>query len=57
MMSLAMPGIPSGGSSIVTFIAHCTVVGINNPLDVLVYIMTIDWLMYDILNTKCIFQN
>ncbi len=44
-MSMAMPGAPSGGSSVVNFIAFCALIGIDNPLDVLAYTMTIDWLL------------
>ncbi|CAG2175872.1 unnamed protein product, partial [Oppiella nova] len=45
IMSMAFPGAPSGGSSIVNFIAFCSVIGIDNPLDILAYTMTMDWLM------------
>jgi hypothetical protein len=44
-MSMAFPGAPSGGSSIVHFIAFCALIGIDNPLDVLAYTMTIDWFL------------
>lgn len=40
-----MPGIPSGGSSFVKLMAFCAVIGIENPLDILSYTLTIDWLM------------
>ncbi|XP_054167837.1 excitatory amino acid transporter 5-like [Oppia nitens] len=45
IMSMAFPAAPSGGSSIVNFIAFCAIIGIDNPLDVLAYTISIDWLM------------
>ncbi|CAG2166526.1 unnamed protein product [Oppiella nova] len=45
MMSMALPGAPSGGSSIVNFITLSAIIGIENPLDILAYTMTMDWIM------------
>jgi hypothetical protein len=49
-MSIAVPAVPSGGGAIVTFMAFSAVIGIDNPLDVLAYTMTVDWLMSDLIN-------
>ncbi|CAG2103089.1 unnamed protein product [Medioppia subpectinata] len=45
IMTMSLPGAPTGGSSVVTFLAYCAIIGVNNPLDILAYIMTMDWLM------------
>ncbi|CAG2166403.1 unnamed protein product [Oppiella nova] len=45
VMSVAIPAISSGGAVIVTFVAFCASIGIENPLDVLAYTTTADWIM------------
>ncbi len=44
-MTMAFPAAPLGGSAIVNFLAFCSFIGIDNPLDILAYIMAIDWLL------------
>jgi hypothetical protein len=45
-MSMAFTGAPlGGGSAIVNFLAFCSFIGIDNPLDILAYVMAIDWLL------------
>ena len=46
IMTIAIPAISSGGAVWVTFVAFCTSIGIDNPMDALAYIMTVDWIMY-----------
>ncbi|CAG2165049.1 unnamed protein product [Oppiella nova] len=45
IMTIAIPAISSGGAVWVTFVAFCTSIGIDNPMDALAYIMTVDWIM------------
>ncbi|CAG2115178.1 unnamed protein product [Medioppia subpectinata] len=33
IMTMSLPGAPGGGSSLITFIAYCAIIGINNPMD------------------------
>ena len=46
LMSMAFAGAPSQGGSIVHFMAACAMIGVPNPIEILVYIMTIDIFMY-----------
>ena len=43
---MAFPAAPAGGSNIVQFVTTCAIVGVDNPLGVLAYTMTVDWLMW-----------
>ncbi|CAG2108679.1 unnamed protein product [Medioppia subpectinata] len=45
IMSMAIPSAPASGGSLVNFISYCAVIGIDYPLDILAYTMTMDWLM------------
>ncbi|CAG2102659.1 unnamed protein product [Medioppia subpectinata] len=45
IMSMAIPSAPASGGSLVHFISYCAVIGIDYPLDILAYTMTMDWLM------------
>ena len=46
LMSMAFLGTPLQGGTIVHFMAACAMIGIPNPFEILVYIMTIDIFMY-----------
>ena len=46
LMSMAFAGLPFHGGTIVNFLAACAIIGIPNPIEILVYIMTIDIFMY-----------
>ena len=45
LMSMALPGAPSSGGTIVNFMAACAVIGVPNPFEILPYIMAVEWLM------------
>ncbi|CAG2106455.1 unnamed protein product [Medioppia subpectinata] len=46
VMSVAIPAIGSGGAVIIIFASFCAALGIENPLDVLVYVSVGDLLVY-----------
>ena len=46
---MSLPAAPAAGSNVVFFVATCAVIGIDNPMEILAYIMTIDWIMLIIL--------
>ena len=45
---MAAPGAPASGANIVYYITTCSLIGIDNPMDVLPYTMSLDWIMFDI---------
>ena len=45
LQAMALPATPSGGSALAAFLTTCAIFGIENPLEVLAYTVTIDWLM------------
>ncbi len=45
IQAMAFPATPSGGSNVVHFVATCAIIGIENPLEVIAYTMTVDWFM------------
>lgn len=43
-MSMGFPAAPAGGSVIVNHITFAAVLGIDNPTDVLAYLMAFEWI-------------
>ena len=41
---MSLPGAPAAGSNLVFFVSTCSVIGLDNPMDVLAYTMAIDWI-------------
>ncbi len=42
-MTMGLPGSPNGGSTIITHIAFASAIGIDDPLDVLAFVMPMEW--------------
>ena len=45
LMSMGFPGTPAGGQVIVNHIAFASVLGVENPQNVLAFIIAFEWMM------------
>ena len=46
-MTMGLPGAPNGGGMIVAHIAYASIIGIDDPQDILAYILPFEWFWYE----------
>lgn len=44
-MSMGFPGVPAGGTTFVSHLAFASVLGIDNPQEIIVLVLTFDWIL------------
>nr|XP_027205700.1 excitatory amino acid transporter 1-like isoform X2 [Dermatophagoides pteronyssinus] len=45
VMSMGFPGVPAGGTTLVSHLAFASVLGIDNPQEIIVLVLTFDWIL------------
>ncbi|KAF7493932.1 Excitatory amino acid transporter 1 [Sarcoptes scabiei] len=45
VMSMGFPGVPAGGTTLITHLAFASILGIDNPQDMIIMVLTLDWIM------------
>ncbi|KAH9490476.1 hypothetical protein DERF_016676 [Dermatophagoides farinae] len=44
VMSMGFPGVPAGGTTLVSHLAFASVLGIDNPQEIIILVLTFDWI-------------